>query len=285
MQMWWNVGVWISCGRLLEVQLGHTNQIIHCCLMCLALPAILMTMLAVCWPSSYESITLSVFARDNAFSLCRVSITWMESSIWYEYVFLLLYESPPDQQPVTEVCLGCICEAISGCNQTATCAGDVCGLFRITWAYWADAGKPTVNGESPDSQSAYGNCANQPACAARCVQGYMARFGQVERNAGIVEISMPKIYWPIFEFFFAGLQRWRHHQLSGPCGHSHSRRLRVPQSVATEVRSHVQPVHPECGHLSGINSGCLNWTELAYVRCASDLLFLLCVCVENRNLE
>lgn len=83
------------------------------------------------------------------------------------------------QQPVTEICLGCICEAISGCNQTLTCGGDVCGLFRITWAYWADAGKPTVGGESSDAQTAYGNCANQPACAARTVQGYMARFGQV----------------------------------------------------------------------------------------------------------
>lgn len=35
--------------------------------------------------------------------------------------------------PVTQTCLGCICEAISGCNRTTTCAGDVCGLFRITW--------------------------------------------------------------------------------------------------------------------------------------------------------
>lgn len=51
--------------------------------------------------------------------------------------------------PVTQTCLGCICEAISGCNRTSTCTGDVCGLFRLTWAYWADAGKPTIAGESP----------------------------------------------------------------------------------------------------------------------------------------
>lgn len=57
------------------------------------------------------------------------------------------------ESPVTQTCLGCICEAISGCNRTSTCAGDVCGLFRITWAYWSDAGKPTVAGEPPSSET------------------------------------------------------------------------------------------------------------------------------------
>ncbi|XP_037032108.1 lysozyme 1-like [Bradysia coprophila] len=79
---------------------------------------------------------------------------------------------------VTEVCLGCICEASSGCNRTLSCNGDVCGLFRITWAYWADSGKPTQPGESPDAVNAYSNCVNEPFCAARSVQGYMAKFGQ-----------------------------------------------------------------------------------------------------------
>lgn len=60
---------------------------------------------------------------------------------------------PGDLKPVTDICLGCICEAISGCNRTLTCNGDVCGLFRITWAYWADGGKPTVNSELPGSDT------------------------------------------------------------------------------------------------------------------------------------
>lgn len=98
--------------------------------------------------------------------------------------------------PVTEVCLGCICEAVSGCDPNLRCEGDVCGLFRITWPYWSDAGKPTLNGEAPTSQtgmnwtfgvkseflkreiSAYANCANDPYCAAQAVQGYMAKYGQ-----------------------------------------------------------------------------------------------------------
>ncbi|XP_041982000.1 lysozyme-like [Aricia agestis] len=82
------------------------------------------------------------------------------------------------QQPVTELCLGCLCQAVSGCNVGLKCEGETCGLFKITWAYWADAGKPTLDGESPDSPTAYPNCANDPYCAAKCVQGYMAKYGQ-----------------------------------------------------------------------------------------------------------
>jgi len=63
---------------------------------------------------------------------------------------------PETDKPVTDVCLGCICEAISGCNQTRYCGGGVCGLFRITWAYWADGGKLTLGNESPQSED--GEC-------------------------------------------------------------------------------------------------------------------------------
>ncbi|ENN71209.1 lysozyme [Dendroctonus ponderosae] len=83
-----------------------------------------------------------------------------------------------DDLPVTQQCLGCICEAISGCNTTNICSGDVCGPFRITWAYWADAGKPTVAGESPESATAYAHCAGDTYCSALCVQGYMSKFQQ-----------------------------------------------------------------------------------------------------------
>lgn len=56
-------------------------------------------------------------------------------------------------QPNSNWCLGCICEAISNCTRGLQCDGGVCGLFRITWAYWADAGKPTLNNEDPNSQT------------------------------------------------------------------------------------------------------------------------------------
>ena len=47
-------------------------------------------------------------------------------------------------------CLGCICDAASGCNTTIGCAGDVCGPFKITMNYWTDGGKPTLDGEAKD---------------------------------------------------------------------------------------------------------------------------------------
>ena len=59
------------------------------------------------------------------------------------------------QEPVTvsRVCLGCICEAASGCNVTIGCDESVCGPFRITWGYWADAGKPTLNDNAKENGS------------------------------------------------------------------------------------------------------------------------------------
>jgi len=54
--------------------------------------------------------------------------------------------------PLSVECLGCICEAISNCNRTLTCSGEVCGLFRITWAYWSDAGKPVLQGDNPTAE-------------------------------------------------------------------------------------------------------------------------------------
>lgn len=59
-----------------------------------------------------------------------------------------LFFSAQDTPSISKICLGCICEAASGCNTTLGCNGDVCGPFRITWAYWADAGKPTLNNEA-----------------------------------------------------------------------------------------------------------------------------------------
>ncbi|XP_035787305.1 lysozyme-like [Anopheles albimanus] len=91
------------------------------------------------------------------------------------------------ENPVTDACLSCICEASSGCDASVRCSGDVCGMFRITWAYWADAGKPVQSGDSPDSQNAYANCTNEPYCAARTVQGYMRKFGQDCNGDGVID--------------------------------------------------------------------------------------------------
>lgn len=105
--------------------------------------------------------------------------------------FLLQPPATQGQQqyapPVSEICLGCICEAVSNCNQSLRCTGDVCGVFRITWPYWADAGKPVLAQDKPEDDGAYARCANEPYCAARAVQGYMAKYAQDCTGDGVVD--------------------------------------------------------------------------------------------------
>ncbi|XP_055856065.1 DNA ligase 1-like [Episyrphus balteatus] len=91
---------------------------------------------------------------------------------------LATHAQSQEDNVVDDGCLACICDATSGCNVTKTCNGDVCGLFRITWFYWADGGKMTVNGDSEDSPMAFQNCATDPFCATKTVQNYMAKFRQ-----------------------------------------------------------------------------------------------------------
>lgn len=87
---------------------------------------------------------------------------------WFSGPQTFFQQQPPQQQqlePVSEVCLGCICEAISSCDRNLKCEGDVCGMFRITWAYWADSGKPVLPGDNPnDGQGKVCVCVGYVRC-------------------------------------------------------------------------------------------------------------------------
>ncbi|KAJ8684302.1 hypothetical protein QAD02_020094 [Eretmocerus hayati] len=96
----------------------------------------------------------------------------------------ILFALVAGQETVPKACIGCICEAASGCNTTTRCSGDICGPFHITWSYWADAGKPTVVGDN--SEQAFANCANDIDCASRIVQGYMTKYAKDCNGDGIV---------------------------------------------------------------------------------------------------
>jgi len=111
------------------------------------------------------------------FKLCAI-IGLLTVGVFADVSHLANNNVNSDLLPVTDVCLGCICEASSGCDRSLKCGGDVCGLFRITWGYWSDGGKPTQAGEAVDSPNAYANCVNEPYCAAKTIQGYMKKFGQ-----------------------------------------------------------------------------------------------------------
>ncbi|KAI5740323.1 hypothetical protein M8J76_002734 [Diaphorina citri] len=91
---------------------------------------------------------------------------------------LLIQASAQSTQPVDQICLGCICHGMSLCNQTIGCNGDTCGAFKITWAYWSDAGKPTISGIDPNSQEAYSRCTNDAVCSGKTVENYMIKFAQ-----------------------------------------------------------------------------------------------------------
>lgn len=53
---------------------------------------------------------------------------------------------------LTEICLGCLCEATSRCNATIGCNEEDCGMFRITRPYWMDAERPVLSLDNPDSE-------------------------------------------------------------------------------------------------------------------------------------
>jgi len=69
--------------------------------------------------------------------------------------------------------MACICKAISSCGQNLKCDGDVCGVFRITWAYWTESGSRVLDGDDPFEYTAFENCANNITCAQQSVIGYM----------------------------------------------------------------------------------------------------------------
>lgn len=76
-------------------------------------------------------------------------------------------------------CWRCICEASTDCNTTIGCQQGFCGPMKLSWTYWKDSGKPTVNNEDPEKEEAYMNCANDIYCSIISVQRYTHGFAQV----------------------------------------------------------------------------------------------------------
>ncbi|KAF2353097.1 Invertebrate-type lysozyme [Trinorchestia longiramus] len=78
-------------------------------------------------------------------------------------------------------CLGCLCEASSGCNKTIGCsshAGYHCGPFLLSYSFWADAGQPVPQGLDPQRKGSFEACANDIFCAADTVALYIKKFEQ-----------------------------------------------------------------------------------------------------------
>ncbi|KAI0209620.1 Glycerophosphodiester phosphodiesterase GDPD5 [Lamellibrachia satsuma] len=77
---------------------------------------------------------------------------------------------PAQSNRPSENCLKCISKASgSKVGHPLRCNTWRCGPYGITWAYWADCGKP---GRS------YVACATRKACSKLCVDAYVKRYGR-----------------------------------------------------------------------------------------------------------
>jgi len=90
----------------------------------------------------------------------------------------------------TKNCLGCICEASTGCDKNIGCShegGYNCGPFQISWNFWKDAGQPTLRpGDDPNRKGALEDCVNDLECAAITVVEYFKKFEQDCNNDGAI---------------------------------------------------------------------------------------------------
>jgi len=80
-----------------------------------------------------------------------------------------------DANSIYSSCITCICEAAS--NGAGNCG-------HITWAFWSDAGKPTLYGAA--SANAYSSCVNNPECASRTILGYLNKFSKDCNGDGVI---------------------------------------------------------------------------------------------------
>merc|ERR1711937_324739 len=77
-------------------------------------------------------------------------------------------------------CIGCICEASTGCKKNTKCInGDsFCGPFLISKGFWIDAGQCVLDNDNPNDAQAWKRCALDLVCSANTIRSYINRFGK-----------------------------------------------------------------------------------------------------------
>lgn len=65
-------------------------------------------------------------------------------------------------------------------NMQINLIGEFCGPYLISWAYWADGGKPGAD---------YVTCANNKICAEHAIQGYMNKWKRDCNGDGIIDCN------------------------------------------------------------------------------------------------
>ncbi|CAG2061900.1 unnamed protein product [Timema podura] len=133
-----------------------------------------------------------------------------------------------EDKVVDDLCLGCLCEAMSDCNRTFSCVGDDCGLFMITKPYWEDAGRHVIAKDNSSSPGAFQRCVVDPFCAAATVESYMKTYSKDCNENGAVDCE------DFFALHFLGAGCEGDINQASPDGLD---KLRVCQEEVAKIRS------------------------------------------------
>uniref|UniRef100_T1JAY4 lysozyme n=1 Tax=Strigamia maritima TaxID=126957 RepID=T1JAY4_STRMM len=98
-----------------------------------------------------------------------------------------------EEEPVSRLCLDCIFQVVTGCDQSRCSSLTVNDPYQISLAYWIDAGRPwskqrNSNGKVYDITDFIGfhSCARNKSCAEQAIQNYMKKFGRDCNKDGVV---------------------------------------------------------------------------------------------------
>ncbi|XP_067124132.1 invertebrate-type lysozyme 6-like [Centruroides vittatus] len=96
-----------------------------------------------------------------------------------------------DELKVEQICLDCICQAISDCNMKLGCTVDnditYCGPYYISKIYWIEAGQPGFVYENDDES--YRKCTQNKTCADQTIRSYMHSYGTDCNGNGIIDCA------------------------------------------------------------------------------------------------
>lgn len=93
-------------------------------------------------------------------------------------------------ESITEDCLRCICNTVSGCTLKKRCKNDrtECGPFRISKSFWEKAGKSTTHSLiDPMFPGAFQSCATNLECATKTVKNFMRQYAQDCNKDGVID--------------------------------------------------------------------------------------------------
>ncbi|CAG9564885.1 unnamed protein product [Danaus chrysippus] len=83
-------------------------------------------------------------------------------------------------------CFRCLCHVYTYCTISSECSDEYCGPFNISKSYWIEAGNITLQGDDPDRNDAWKDCANNYFCAQDIMKGYLQKFSKDCNDDGMI---------------------------------------------------------------------------------------------------